>query len=252
MKKLVLLALASFIAAHLFSQNAGLAVDFSRYGSPVTGPAYINRSIANDLIHEIERINRSRTAEELTEFILNNVEGTPFMNNEFKKGEIYTVDGTIINGAMLRYNVYNDKMEVRVKGLLYELSEEMIKGIKIEDRVFDFIPFQLAKKEDTGYLEIFQDGDWKLYCRHEKKFKEAQPQKAMEDKPSPAEFRDLPETYLIKPTADKKAVGVKNKKELINIFPEHKNEVQAYIKKNKLKHNDSEDLKELLTYYNTL
>src|SRR5210317_685908 len=116
MKKLVLLVLSGIFAVQVFSQNPEMAVDFSRYGTVITNPGYINRTIANDLIREIERIQRSKSAEELTEMILNNVEGTPFMNKEFESGKIYTTDGTIINGAMLRYNVYNDKMEVKVKG----------------------------------------------------------------------------------------------------------------------------------------
>jgi len=252
MKKLTLLVLSGIFIAQVFSQNSELAVDFSRYGTAITGPGYINRSIANNLIHEIERVNRSRSAEDLTEAILNNVVGTPFMNNTFEKGKIYTADGTTIDGAMMRYNVYNDKMEVEVKDLLYELSQEMVSGVKIGDRTFNSVQFRLAKKEARGYLEMIRDGEWKLYCRHEKKFKEAQPQKAMEDRPSPAEFKDLPGSYLIMRPGDKKALHVKNKKDLLNIFPVHKNEIQSYIKKNKLKHNEEEDLCALLTYYESL
>jgi len=252
MKKLALFFLSGIIVAQVFSQNPGLAVDFSRYGTVITGPGYINRSIANNLIHEIERVQRSRTAEELTEYILNNVEGTPFMNDEFIMGEIYTVDSATIDGAMLRYNVYSDKMEVKHKGMLYELSEEMVKGVVINDKTFSYLPYKYAKRETSGYLEIIQDGTCKLYCKHGKKFKEAHPQKAMEDGPSPAEFRDLPKIYLIMKTSDTKALGIKNKKALVQILPEHKSEIHAFIKKNKIKHNDEVDLKKLLAYYNAL
>lgn len=73
MKKLKLIILLSFIVGNLFSQNGELAVDLSRYGTPITGASYIDRSVVNDLIRELERANRSGTAEA----ILNNIEGNP-------------------------------------------------------------------------------------------------------------------------------------------------------------------------------
>ena len=252
MKKLVFIVLISFAALHLFSQNAELAVDFSRYGTPITGPGYIDRSVVNELIHELERVNRSKNLEELNEAILKNVEGTPFMDNQFLKGEVLTVDGKDINDVLLRYNVYNNKMEAKFNESFFELSEKLITRVKIDNRTFDYLPYQIAKKEYSGYLELIHDGELKLYCRHSKKFKGAQPQKAMQDRPDPAEFRDLPLVYLLMKNDDSKATGFRSKKELLNNFTGHKNEIQAYIKNNKLKHNNSEDLKKLLNYNDTL
>lgn len=252
MKKLVSVALLCIVVVDLFSQNGELAVDLSRFGTPITGASYLSRSITNDLIHEIERINRSKTPEELNEYFLNNIEGTPYLNNEFEKGEVITVDGDILKGVLLRYNIFNNKMEVKEKEILYELSDELIERIKIEDKIFDYLPFQLNKKEYVGYLELIQDGEWKLYCRYTKKFKEAQPQKAMQDKPGHAQFRNLPLVYILKNDEVETAEGFRNKKELLNIFTDHKNEIQYYIKSHKLKHNNPEDLKDLLTYLDSL
>lgn len=252
MKKIVCTVLLSFSLLILFAQNGELAVDFSKYGTAITGPSYINRTIVKDLIHEIERVNRSKTPEELNEAILNSIEGTPFMNNDFTEGELYTVDGKRLENIMLRYNVFNDIMEVSFNESLFELSGELVKRVKLEDKTFDYLSYTIADKQRSGYLELLQEGEWRLYCYHAKKFKEAQAQKAMEDKPSPPEFRNLPLVYLVMNDERNTAIGFRNKKELANSFTDNNGEIRAYIKKHKLKHNNPSDLKELLKFVNTL
>lgn len=252
MKKIITVVLFCLIGLYLYAQNAELAIDFSRYGTPITNPSYIDRSVVHDLIHELERVNRSKTPEELNEAFLNSIEGTPFQNNEFLNGKVLTIDDKNIDGVLLRYNIYNNKMEAKVNATLFELSENLVKRIIIEDRTFDYLPYQFAQKEDSGYLELIRDGESKLYCRHSKKFIDAQPQKAMQDKPSPAAFRDLPVVYLLQKNESSEVIGFRNKKELLSLFPTYKNEMQTFIKKNKLKHNRQDDLKKLLNYYDTL
>ena len=251
MKKIIFTVLLSFSLVNLFSQNGELAIDFSRYGSVITSPGYIDRTIVKNLIHEIERINRSKTLEELNEAIFNNIVGTPFMNNHFIMGELFRVDGERIDEVFLRYNVYNNIMEAKFHESLFKLSEELIQRVKIDDKTFDYLPYKIAEKQHSGYLELIQEGEYRLYCYHSKKFKEAQPQKAMQDKASPAEFRDLPLVYLLMKNQDSLAIGFRSRKELVNIFTNNKDEINAYIKKHKLKHNNPTDLKELLTYFNT-
>lgn len=252
MKKIFVIAVLALFASAAFAQNPELAIDFTRYGSPVTGPGYIDRSVVYDLIHEIEKVNRSKSPEELNELFLNSIEGTPYLNSDFEKGEIETIDGQMIGGAMIRYNVYNDKMEVLQNEVLFEVSDELTKQVRFGGWTFDYLPYRISKKQGKGYLELVADGDLNLYCRYSKKFKDAQPQKAMQDRPNPPQFRDLPEVYLLMGKGLAEATGFKSKKELIGVFPGHHDAVRAYLKKNKLKHNDRDDLKRLLEFYDSL
>jgi hypothetical protein len=252
MKKIAVILFLIYSILNAFSQNSEAPVDFSRFGTPVTSAMYVNRSITSELIRELERANQSKTPEELNEEILKNIEGTPYLKNEFEKGEIWAVDGTHLTGALLRYNIFNNKMEVLEKEILYELSNDLIKRIKTGERIFDYLSYTIADKENTGYLELIQDGKWILYCRYAKKFTDLQPQKAMQDKPNPASFRDLPEIFLIKKTENQTATGFRNKKELLNIFSPHKVEVQDYIKNQKIMLDNPDDLKKLVSYCTSL
>jgi len=252
MKKLVFVFFVCCFIIQTRAQNSAQAVDFSRYGSPVTNPSYINRDIVNKMIHDIEKAQRSKSQEELMEYILSTIEGTPYLSNNFSDGNITASDGTLIRNAKLRFNVYNDRMEVKQNDMLYELSNDVVKRVQMDGRTFDYLKYDLDKKELTGYLELISEGELKLYCRHLKKYKEAQAQKAMEEHPSPAEFRDLPPVYFVLKDGAEKAKGFRNKKELLQLFPEHKNELQNYMKKNNLKQNNPEDLQKLLGYYFSL
>ena len=251
MKKSLFSAFLFLIVTFLIAQNRELPVDFSRYGTPVTGSSYLSTSVTNEIIREFERIQRSRSPEELNEYLLKHIEGTPYMNNQFEKGEILSVDGDLIKGVLLRFNIFGNKMEVKDNEILYEISNEMISRIKIGERNFDYLTFTLDNKKQAGYLEMVQDGDWKLYCRYAKRFREAQPQKAMQDKPANAGFSDLPEVYIIKNNKNE-AIGFRNKKELLNILSNHKAEIEKYIKSQKLKPDKADDLKKLLDYYQML
>lgn len=252
MKKLLVVAFFSFTALNLFSQMNDKIVDFAKFGTSISGAGYIDRSVMHDLIHDLEKANRYKTPEELNEAILSQMEGTPFLNNEFQIGEIVTVNGESVKDLPLRFNVFDHKMEARFNKSLFELSDNLIKRTIIGERTFDFLPYRVAGKESTGYLELIQDGTWKLYCLYSKKFKVAQEQKALQDRPSPAQFRDLPAIYLLKNDENDVAVGFKNKKEFLKIVGKHNRDIQDFMNGNKLKPNNPEDLKSVIMYLNSL
>lgn len=251
MKRTALIIAFCLIVVNLFSQGNPSPVDLSKFGSPISGSGYINRSVVYNLIHELDKINRL-SPEEMDKAFFNSIIGTPYLENEFKKGEVFTSGGNNFKDVLLRYNVYNNLIEVNLKDVRYEISNDKINSVKIDNKNFDYLSYKIGNETEKGYLELISDGEIKLYCRHSKKFKDAEPQKAMEDHPSPPEFKDLPDVYFIKNKEDKVATGFRNKKDLISTFPDYQDEIKNHIKEKNLKYNDPEDLKELLNYYNSL
>ena len=73
----------------------------------------------------------------------------------------------------------------------------------------------------------------------------------MEERSSPAEFRDIPKVYLIK-EEDGVVKGFRNRKELREVFENNNKTVNTFIKEKKIKYNKPEDLKSLLVYYEGL
>lgn len=248
MKNVIVLVVFCLIAMNLYSQQDGRPVDFSAFGTPISGSSasYINRSIVDKMIHDLERVNQTGN---VSEYLAANFDGTPFMNNEFVKGDVVTVKGEVLKDVLLRYNVYSDVMEGKLKDVCYEIdSKGMVKRVTLEGKTYDYLKYKIDNDEKFGYLELLEDGEWKLYRHHIKKFKEAQPPRAMQESGSKAKFSDLPAIYFLMKEGDETAVGFRNNKDLVNIFTDNKNEVQDFIKSNKLKSNNQEDLKKLLSY----
>lgn len=252
MKKLIVVVFLGIAALNGFPQMGDKIVDFAKFGSAITGSGYLDRSVMHDLIHELEKANRYKTPEELNQAILSRIEGSPFMNDEFILGEIITTDDENIKDVQLRFNIFNNKMEAKFNETLFELSDDRIKRINFDNRTFDYLTYRIFEKESAGYLELIQDGPWKLYCLYSKKFKVAQAQKAMQDKPSPAQFRDLPVIYLLKNDENEQIVAFKSKKELLEIVGKQNRQIQDFMNVNKMKTNNPEDLKSVIVYLNSL
>lgn len=249
MKNLISVFFFCFLTVNLYSQQDGRPVDFSSFGNPITNASYINRSIVDRMIHDLERVNQSGNA---SEYLAANFDGTPFMNNEFINGEVITLKGEVLKDVPLRYNVFSGVMEGKLKDVCYEIdSKGIVKSVNLDGKTYDFLKYKLNDEEQDGYLELIQDGDWKLYCRHLKKFKEAQAPRAMQESGAKAKFSDLPLTYFLMSEGDSIAIGFNNTKELAAILTSHKADIKDYIKSNKIKSNDPEDLKKVISFCST-
>jgi len=89
-----------------------------------------------------------------------------------------------------------------------------------------------------------------LYSQHKVDFIKATKAAPYKD-PEPPKFVAKPDTYYLK-IGQKAAVKIENKKGLIELFPDHKKEVAAFIKQNQTKLNKPEELIALVEYYNSL
>ena len=174
------------------------------------------------------------------------------MDNVFRKGEIRMVSGDVYKNVLLRYNIFNDIMEASAEGKRYELSKELVKSVELGEKQFEYLQYLIGKTEGSGYLELLKGNGIKLYCHYSKKFKESEPQKALESAPKPPEFVNQPTQFLLLREGDTMAIGVKNKKMLVEYFSDHQNEISAFVKDHKIKYNNPEDLKKLLSFYNSL
>jgi hypothetical protein len=66
----------------------------------------------------------------------------------------------------------------------------------------------------------------------------------------PARFVKRPNEYYIR-IGKEPAMLIAKRKDLEEVFPDHKDEISDFIKKNKVKPNDPELLKELVQFYNS-
>ena len=99
-------------------------------------------------------------------------------------------------------------------------------------------------------LQLLEEGEATLYAHAAVSYVEPEEAGAYKD-PEPAKFVKKPTEYYIR-LGQEAALKVGNKKEVVSLFPDHRDEIATFIKKNKIKTTKAEDLQELVKYYNSL
>ena len=180
------------------------------------------------------------------------IKGSPYMTGEFINGSVFTTSKIQYNDIPLRYNVYNDEMQFQAPdgNIAAIAAPEVIEKVTFGEYTMEYVPFTNAKKIRRGFFVLLVDGNVKLYARPNVEYRPPVPPAPYKDA-EPPKFLEKPDTYYIR-IGMEAAQLIENKKDLEEIFPDHKKEVATFIKKNKVNHRKEEKLKELVEYYNSL
>lgn len=180
------------------------------------------------------------------------IEGSPYFNDDFINGTVYTTSKTMFSDIPLRLNIFNDQMEFKSpEGNIAAIATpEIIEKITIENDVWIYTPYYSGKRVNRSFLRLIVKGKAELYVRPNVGFKDAVPPSGYKDA-EPAQFKTQADTYYIR-FGEEAAQLIENKKDLEKVFPDHKKEIAAFIKNNKINHRKEDKLKELVDYYNTL
>ncbi len=198
------------------------------------------------------KVNKLNSGDWNNMLTANDIEGSPYLNEEFVPGTIYTTSKQKYVDVPLRYNIYNDQMEFKTpeNKVMAMAVPEIIEAIEIGNLKMVYISYSNSKKVLHGFFKVLAEGEASLYSKSNVVFKDAEKSKGY-DEPEPARFVKQADVYYIRLGAGP-AKKVRNKKDLNEIFTAHKSEITSFIKKNKVKPNKPEKLKKLVLYYNSL
>ena len=201
---------------------------------------------------DLYRINKVQSGEWKGTLSENDIKGSPYLNDEFINGTIFTTSKYQFVDVPLRYNIYNDELEFKtptneVQALA---TPEIVETVEFGDYKMVYIPYSNTKKIRNGFFMVEVEGDATLYSRKEIIFKKAEEPGAYKDA-EPAKFVKKSDSYYIR-VGLKEAKKVGSKKEIVEIFPDHNDKISSFIKKKKVKSSKPEKLKELVRYYNSL
>lgn len=181
------------------------------------------------------------------------IEGSPYLNDEFINGTIYTTSQTKYVDVPLRYNIFNEQIEFKpdddaVQALA---APETVEKVEFGDYKMVYVPYTLSRKIRHSFFREIVSGEQAVLL--------ARPQVIFEDAKKPAAYQEAEPPKFIRKSDDyyirvgkEPAVMISRKKDLEEVFPNHKNEVRSFIKKKKVKPNKPERMAELVQYYNSL
>lgn len=176
-------------------------------------------------------------------------EGSPFYDEDWRTGTVYTRDNTYTEFKQLRYNAFLDELVFLHNGTAYIVPHKL--------RIQKFI---LGEEEFVGafngstytFFKVLEKGPRILLIKHIRCIIE-------KGQPSRGYIAARPDTYVFKEDIfilkpDNYAVEINPKKglKILTYIPDRRDEVEKYIESSKLKMKDLEDLTDVIAYYNSL
>jgi hypothetical protein len=182
------------------------------------------------------------------------VRGSPYLYDEFLFGVMTTVEAVRIEGLKYRYDIYSDEMQFILKADTASVTRPLtLRSIQIGEQKFVYDIFKTGESTAAaGYFEVIEEGKLTALLRREK---ELDQDSYSENYGGGGGTKDFyykeKKTYYLKYNTDI-ALKITNKKRLLEILPDNRNEIKSFMKSEKISLRKPKDIKQLVSYYNTL
>ncbi len=183
---------------------------------------------------------------------VSNIMGSPHENSEFEKGDIYTTLKQHYSGILLRYNIFDNQMEFRnPEGEVNIISPpDIIDSVIIGESKYIYLPFISGSKETKSFFKVLTSREPFLLIKMYVVFKEPEPPGGYKEAVPATFVRMQDELYLTLSPGE--PVKVNGKKEFLEFFPARKDEIDDFIKKNKIRFSKPEEVAMVMEYIYTL
>jgi len=182
---------------------------------------------------------------------MSEIQGTLYLNEEFSPGKIITSEGVTFENIPLRYNAYSDDLEFQKGEDTYNIDPKtIVRRAEFGGAVFGCMKYDTFGKIQNGIFEILTEGKATLLVKYTIKFLEKEKAQAFAD-PKPARF-DVPKKEYYVAFEGAPAKLITNKKSLLELFGDRKDEMESYISKNKLSIREDDAMTKIIVRFNSL
>lgn len=199
------------------------------------------------------RLNESKDGIRYTPYT--DIVGDPYIFKDFCSGQVVFKTGETYK-ADLRYDIYADLIQIRHNDNVFgiantgTLSKILIDTLSF---IYDNIILRPGDKDPSANRYCFivkREGRCNLLIRKNIRIQDAELPKLYQDA-KPAKFVQLKDSYYIK-TEDSNAVRITNTKDLLSVLHDREEELRQFIRINRLRIKDLNDLDKIVSYYNSL
>ncbi|WP_033957673.1 hypothetical protein [Psychroserpens jangbogonensis] len=193
-----------------------------------------------------------------TPIVLNeSVEGTPYVNKTYLPAKISAAQD---NTFYVRYNALRDEFEVRGENnTAYSLNRyrrDIVVEIVTSKKKYQVFGYMDENQnENFGYFVYLSDSNSNAVLLKKERITFIGEKRAVTsyDTPRSARYKRWDDKFFIKIGDDKIVKELpRGKKAIAKLFPDHKDDVFAYLKENKIKTSREADLTQLMNYINSL
>lgn len=177
--------------------------------------------------------------------------GNSYIEERFLPGDISNQKTSFL----LRYNAYRDEMEVELDEKPYYLPLSSYYSItfKLSNKTYQVLDFKDKYSTTKGFFVVqYLGAKLSLFLKEKIKLYEEVPAKLGFKPYEPPKLGRIKDNFFVA-GQDNTAIELPNKKkDILKLFSPKSDEIQKYVKDNKLGFKDKEDLIQILKYYNSL
>jgi hypothetical protein len=206
---------------------------------------YINQQIVDALDRIAQLKNLSPQAQ--------GIGGSPYDHDDFIPGDIYYDVNWRYPGVPMRFNIFNDEMEIKLEGQekVYAVSpEKRIGKIAFQKDTFVVADYEFKRKIIAGFFMVLAHGKVDLLEKPRVEFREKEVDKGFVE-PEPDRFIRLQDEYYIRKNG-KMAEKLPNLKKVIEFIGDHQKDLEIYAKENKISSGNIEEMIQFVSFYNSL
>lgn len=199
----------------------------------------------------VNRLRLNKTISGMEKVTYADIAGDAFLYKDFAPGKIVLGSGEIFQLKM-RYDIYSGKIQFKDRDQVFELmNPDKIASITIDTLKFEFAGINKSEASDeSSFFILGADGKCKLLIKKNVRLQPAEAPKAYQEA-RPAKFIHTGDTYYLK-LEDRGAVKVNNKKDILIVLADKKDELDKFISSHKLGTKSEEDLVKIISFYNKL
>ena len=181
------------------------------------------------------------------------IKGTPYFEKTFKLAEVEYFGELITDKIYIRFNAYNDEMEIASSPLTKSSENILIKNNKvfciIDGKTYRYLGF----KEDNqppavGYLkELFKGELFSFYERKFKVYMQATVARTSLERSFPARFVEKKQYYYSVNNGEINQIKL-SKKDILNKLKTHSSSIKQFMEKNNSKLKSLEDVVEMFNF----
>ena len=177
------------------------------------------------------------------------IEGSAYLVDEFRSAEISGISQQI----MVRYNAMTDMIEVQneKKEVFSLMKKEPFNTITISsftDKI-KLVNYKTKVGDINGYLvELYNNNEVALYRRDKINLQKGKEAINSYSPATPARYVKANDEYHLSLKNETAVMMPKNKKEFQNIFPEKKEEIAIYLKKDNFSLKDEKSIVEMAKF----
>lgn len=170
-----------------------------------------------------------------------NIEGSPFLTEDFVEGDVYTNSGSF-KGVKMKYDRQEGVFLFNLNNQLQYLDPlPSVLKVVYDKQSFVVRKYSIKSKANIGYVVRLDSGKVSLYAKKNVYFRPAEPPKALESASHPAKFTSAPDNYFLQ-FGNGSLVLFDGVKDIYELFPDLAESLKVYIKKEKLSTKKESDL----------